>query len=76
MVKKDHVNTDSPHIPYSKVRKMVVDIEPDGEERRDTISRLAWRPAWAIRSRRGTIRVLKEMFRSRNAKRKQTINGG
>lgn len=32
---------------------------PDKEER---VRALAWRPAWSIRSRRGTIRLLSGLF--------------
>ncbi|MBX2886950.1 MAG: hypothetical protein KTR32_43785 [Granulosicoccus sp.] len=53
----------SPHLSTTEVRDMVDDLESqEGEARADTITRLAWRPAWAIRSRRGSLQVLREMF--------------
>ena len=36
---------------------------PPGE---DPLTRLAWRPAWSIRSRRGALAPFRELFRRRN----------
>lgn len=35
----------------------------DDEEAQAIRARLAWRPAWAIRSRRGALKAFLEMFR-------------
>jgi hypothetical protein len=52
-----------PHISEAEVPKMVEAIAlTDGDSRRDIMTRLAWRPAWAIRSRRGAIATLIGMF--------------
>ncbi len=74
MVKKKPLEPNSPHIPYAIVRKMVANLDHTGAERQDTITRLAWRPAWAIRSRRGTLRVLRDMFRTRKPTTHSQLN--
>lgn len=53
----------SPHISTADVRRLVAALDDaQGEVRADLVARLAWRPAWAIRSRRGAIAALREMF--------------
>ncbi|MDF1791968.1 MAG: hypothetical protein P1U88_08660 [Thalassobaculaceae bacterium] len=43
----------SPHLTPTQVRQLVDELESaEGQARRDLMTRLAWRPAWAIRSRR------------------------
>ena len=37
--------------------------DTDGKLDWDKVTRLAWRPAWAIRSRRGALAVIWLMFR-------------
>ena len=37
--------------------------DTDGALDWDKVTRLAWRPAWAIRSRRGALAVIWSMFR-------------
>ena len=37
--------------------------DTDGELDWDKVTRLAWRPAWAIRSRRGAWSAVKALFR-------------
>ena len=50
---------DSPHLSQTEVREKLQQIEQtEGQAKRDLMTELAWRPAWAIRSRRGTLRVL------------------
>lgn len=39
--------------------------EPLSEEAWLAINHLSWRPAWSIRSRRGTLRLLLQWWRSR-----------
>lgn len=54
---------DSPHLTEPEVLAKLEQIkQSEGQTRRDLMTELAWRPAWAIRSRRGTLSVLKEMF--------------
>lgn len=53
----------SPHISTADVKRLVAALDDaQGEIRAGLMTRLAWRPAWAIRSRRGAIAVLREMF--------------
>lgn len=55
--------TDTPHLNESEVQEKLKQIEQsEGQDKRDLMTELAWRPAWAIRSRRGTWGVLKAMF--------------
>ena len=57
-----------PHISEADVPNLVEAIaRTDGDRRSDLMTRLAWRPAWAIRSRRGAIATLREMFRRPDA---------
>jgi len=54
----------SPHLTRTESRRLVAALATaQGQPRRDLMTRLAWRPAWAIRSRRGTLSVLREMWR-------------
>ena len=54
----------SPHLSGTRVRRLVAEIDTaEGQARRDLMTRLAWRPAWAIRSRRGALAVVWEMMR-------------
>lgn len=46
------------------------DVSSDPTEKRsdetwETISGMAWRPAWSIRSRQGTLRVLLDWWKNR-----------
>ncbi|MCR9175853.1 MAG: hypothetical protein NXI19_07630 [Alphaproteobacteria bacterium] len=57
-----------PNIPEADVPDLLDAIaRSDDDRRRDLMTRLAWRPAWAIRSRRGAIATLREMFGRRDA---------
>lgn len=51
--------------PPEKARPHGTLADTDGELDWDKVTRLAWRPAWAIRSRRGAWATLREMFRRR-----------
>lgn len=61
----------SPHMGGGDVARSLHRIEsapegPDGDGvRADERARLAWRPAWAIRSRKGALAALLEMFSKR-----------
>lgn len=56
------------NIPEADVPDLLDAIaRSDDDRRRDLMTRLAWRPAWAIRSRRGAIATLREMFGRRDA---------
>ena len=51
------------------------EVQDDPEAKRseqswETISGMAWRPAWSIRSRRGTWRVLRDWWRERKPRDK------
>lgn len=53
----------NPHIAEADVRRLVAELDgASGDARRDVMARLAWRPAWAIRSRGGAIAALRAMF--------------
>ena len=57
---------DSPHLPAAEVRLLVAALEETrGDEWRSGAARLAWRPAWAIRSRRGALSAFLAMVRRR-----------
>ena len=59
-----YTKVDSPHLTEPEVRQKLEEIEQsEGQAKRDLMTELAWRPAWAIRSRRGTWGVLKGMFK-------------
>lgn len=46
----------SPHLTPTEVRHLVGELDAaEGQARRDLMTRLAWRPAWAIRSRRNAV---------------------
>jgi hypothetical protein len=52
------------HLSRTEVRRLVGALETaEGAERRDLMARLAWRPAWAIRSRRGALAAVLELMR-------------
>jgi len=54
----------SPHLTSIEVRKLVDSLESSDEaRRRDLMSRMAWRPAWAIRSRRGSLQPFLSLLR-------------
>ena len=56
-----------PHLDADEVQTRLDELETaTGQRRHDLMTELAWRPAWAIRSRRGTLGVLKEMIRGIN----------
>ena len=56
----------SPHLTTEQTRHLVDDLETaEGQDRRDLMTRLAWRPAWAIRSRRRAMLDLWERLRGR-----------
>lgn len=45
-----------PHLGRQQVRERLSELESaTGQRKRDLMTELAWRPAWAIRSRRGSI---------------------
>ncbi len=49
--------------PPDKARPNGTLADTDGELDWDKVTRLAWRPAWAIRSRRGALAAFLDMFR-------------
>jgi len=49
----------SPHLTKRQVKQRLHELEHATDQRRiDLITELAWRPAWAIRSRRGAMSSL------------------
>ena len=51
--------------PPDRARPNGTLADTDGQLDWDKATRLAWRPAWAIRSRRGAWAALVEVFRGR-----------
>jgi|GEM_PF-4829745 len=50
----------SPHMTRADVRAAIAEIDAgDAEVQRARSAQLAWRPAWAIRSRRGALQALR-----------------
>ena len=50
---------ETPHMSAGEVRAAVAEIQAgDAAITRERSAQLAWRPAWAIRSRRGAFSVL------------------
>ena len=63
-----------PHLDADEVQKRLDELETaTGQRRHDLMTELAWRPAWAIRSRKGTLKVIKEMMQSINPFRKDAL---
>jgi len=56
-------NAPTPHLTEPEVKEVLQEIEnSEGQHRRDLMTQLAWRPAWAIRSRRGAWSAFKEFL--------------
>ena len=53
------------HDPPEKAREHATLADTDGRLDWNKVTRLAWRPAWAIRSRRGAWAAFREMLRRR-----------
>jgi len=52
-----------PHLTPDQIQERLVELETAAGQRRiDLMTELAWRPAWAIRSRRGVVSALKEWW--------------
>ena len=53
----------TPHVPSAEVERLKAALDgADGDAWCDLIARLAWRPALAIRSRRGAFAALRAMW--------------
>ena len=50
--------------PPETRREFATPADTDGELDWDKVTRLGWRPAWAIRSRRGALAPFLKMIRS------------
>ena len=62
-----------PHLDADEVQTRLDELETaTGQRRHDLMTELAWRPAWAIRSRKGTWKVIKDMVRDINPFRKKS----
>lgn len=56
----------SPHLTEEQVARKLAELESaTGQQRFDLMTDLAWRPAWAIRSRRGVWRLLVQWYKCR-----------
>lgn len=59
-------NNDSPHLDADQVRARLEELEyAKGQRRCDLMTDLAWRPAWAIRSRAGVGTMLWQWWKTR-----------
>jgi len=57
---------ESPHLTKSDVRQLVDTLDDaNGDARHAAMTRLSWRPAWAIRSRSGALTAFLDLFRRR-----------
>ena len=57
----------SPHLTQAQVNKRLDELETATDQRRiDLMTELAWRPAWAIRSRRGVVSLFVKWWKTRN----------
>ncbi|WP_036554400.1 hypothetical protein [Nisaea denitrificans] len=55
-----------PHLSKPEVRQLVTGLDDaDDDTRRAAMTRLSWRPAWAIRSRSGALAAFLDLFRRR-----------
>ena len=62
-----------PHLDADEVQARLDELETaTGQRRHDLMTELAWRPAWAIRSRKGTWKVIKDMVQSISPFRKNS----
>lgn len=60
MIDKQIERRTSPHLSESEVKDRLRQLDAaTGQQRIDLITELAWRPAWAIRSRRGVLSQLR-----------------
>jgi len=60
---KDKNEAPSPHLTEPEVQAVLEELEnSEGQHRRDLMTQLAWRPAWAIRSRRGALSAFKDFL--------------
>lgn len=56
----------SPHLSKPDVRQLVDTLDDaEGDARGVAMTRLSWRPAWAIRSRSGALSAFLDLFRRR-----------
>lgn len=59
----------TPHLTEPQVKAVLEELEnSEGQHRRDLMTQLAWRPAWAIRSRRGALSAFKDFLRQLKAR--------
>lgn len=52
-----------PHMSAKEVAEALAEIDRDPSKREAHAARLAWRPAWAIRSRQGAWRSFLSLFK-------------
>ena len=56
----------SPHLDYSEVKQKLTQLESAVDQQRiDIMTELAWRPAWAIRSRSGVLALFSSWLKNR-----------
>ena len=63
---KTPVRPDAIHLSEAEVAAILDRLEHEPEDAQALRARLAWRPAWAIRSRRGALAAVLEMFGKRS----------
>lgn len=69
-------STGSPHLTQSQIQQKLEELETaTGQRRIDLMTELAWRPAWAIRSRRGVLSLLKRWWKVKQHRRRISRQG-
>ena len=68
--------TDSPHLTQSQIQQKLDELETaTGQRRIDLMTELAWRPAWAIRSRRGVFSLMLRWWKVKQHRRRISRQG-
>ncbi len=58
----------SPHLNQAQIQQRLEELETaTGQRRIDLMTELAWRPAWAIRSRRGALSALAQWWKAKHS---------
>ena len=62
-----------PHLTQTQIQQRLDELETaTGQRRIDLMTELAWRPAWAIRSRRGVLSLLKQWWKVNQHRRRSS----
>lgn len=62
-MKVDEITRRPAQMTRDEVAKALAALDEGAEDPQAIRARLAWRPAWAIRSRRGALKAFLAMFR-------------